>query len=493
MWFRALLAMLLLILPGCERAPDGDAIRGDLSGRLAESFADAFEIVTLSRRGSARDIAAPAGESRRIVYFDVSIRAQKDIDLGSWDTPGAASLVSTLGAGPKGVSGVRSGGNKAGDEIRAHGSALYRWDGTRWQNVAASAFVPPKAPVTDNQAARPTSERLIAALQSTLRSLPPGTSPVNAAIVEEELQRAVTNIHSRLARMEHGVAIAAGPEQGQYLSFVRALTTRGMQSRLSITSLITAGSVENIELLRSGNVLFALAQGDVAALAFEGTGPFARHGRASELRALGSLYIEPVHVIVPRDSPIRAIADLAGCRVNLGPVGSGSRITGLKILDAHGVTGDRIGRIEGLTLAPALAALRAGRTDAVMEVIGLPSHEIRNAFATLPLRLVPLDHSVIDRLTRDDRAYIATLVPPGAYPRIETSVSTIGVAAILMTTADLTSAEAEATTEFVYTAGDLVEHGSAQGAQINRRTARLGLTIPMHEGAERALADLDNR
>jgi TRAP transporter TAXI family solute receptor len=487
------LVATVLILCGCDRAPDGDAITSDLSKRLAESFADAFEITALSRRGSAKDIAATAGESRRIVYFDVAIRARKDIDLGSWDTPGAASLVSTLGAGPKGVTGVRSEGNKTGDEIRAHGSALYRWDGARWQNIASAAFVPPRAPVTDNQAARPASEKLVAALQSTIRSLPPGTSPASSAVVEEELQRALNNIQARLARMQDGIAIAAGPERGQYLSFVRAITPPGAQKRVQITSLITAGSVENLKLLRSGDVLFALAQGDIAALAFAGVEPFAKEGPTPELRALGSLYIEPVHVIVLGESSIRAIADLADRRINVGPVGSGSRVTALKILEAHGIAQDRIGRIDGLTLAPSLAALREGRTDAVIEVIGLPSNEIRNAFAALPLRLVPLDYSVIERLTRDDRAYISTLVPPGAYPNADTSVSTVGVAAILTTTTELTSAEANAATQVIYTAADLVEHGSAQGAQVNRRTARLGLTIPMHEGAERALADLEKR
>jgi TRAP transporter TAXI family solute receptor len=485
-----LLAAILLFLPGCDRTPPGDAVKKDLAARLSESFADAFEITGLSRRGSAKDISAPAGETRRIVYFDASLRTRKDIDLGSWDTPGAASLVSTLGAGPKGITGVSSGGNKAGDEIRAHGSAVYQWDGKQWQNLAAASFVSPKAPVTDNQAARPPSELLIAALQATLRSLPAGTTPSSNAVIQEELQRAVNNIRARLTHLQEGIAIAAGPEQGQYLSFVKALTTTDTVKRVRITPLITAGSVENLKLLRSGEVLFALTQGDVAALAFAGAEPFGKEGAASDLRALGSLYVEPLHVIVLNGSPVRSIADLAGRRINVGPVGSGSRVTALRVLEAHGISRGQIRELGDLTLAPALAALRAGLTDAVIEVIGLPSDEIRSAFATLSLRLVPLDSAVIDRLTRDNRAYIATLVPPGAYPKLETSISTIGVAAILTTTADLTAAEAATATRFVYTVTDLVRRGSAQGAQVSWRKARTGMSIPLHEGAERALAEL---
>jgi TRAP transporter TAXI family solute receptor len=488
------LAAVLLALSACDRAPSSEAVARDLAARLSAAFGDAFEITEVSRRGAAKDITAAAGESRRIVYFDAALRARRDIDLGTWDTPGAASLVSLLGAGPKGLYGINSDGNKAGDVIRVHGSALYREEASAWRNVAAAGFQPPKAPVTDNQAPRPVSERLIAALQATIRSLPAGTTPASNAIIEDELQRAVNNIQARLSRAEDGIAMAAGPEQGQYLRIVRALRQQTAKERKPrVTPLVTAGSVENLKLLREGKVLLALAQGDIAALAFAGTGPFADQGPHSTLRALGSLYLEPLHVIVLRDSPVRTIADLAGRRVNIGAAGSGSRVTALDVLAAHGLAPDRLSTLGELALTPALAALRDGRIEAVIEVIGVPANEIRNAFATLPLRLVPLEPGAVDSLIRQSRAYIAAHILPGAYASLDAPVPTVGVAAILATTTDLTAAEAAFATRLVYTATGLVEAGSPQGAQVNLRTARAGVTIPMHEGAERALAELKAR
>jgi len=58
----------------------------------------------------------PAGETRRIVYYDAIFRVQKDTDFGAWDAPGMAALVSALGAGPKGVSGVQSVGVSSGPD-----------------------------------------------------------------------------------------------------------------------------------------------------------------------------------------------------------------------------------------------------------------------------------------------------------------------------------------------------------------------------------------
>ena len=72
--------------------------------------------------------------------------------------------------------------------------------------------------------------------------------------------------------------------------------------------LVTRGGEENLRLLRDGKVSLALAQGDAALEAYEGKGSFAGDGPHPALRAVGSLYPEPVHVLVRADSA----AGLAG-------------------------------------------------------------------------------------------------------------------------------------------------------------------------------------
>jgi len=111
----------------------------------------------------------------------------------------------------------------------------------------------------------------------------------------------------------------------------------------------------------------------------------------------------------------------------------------------------------------------------------------------LALRLVPLDAGAIRTLVGESNAYIAATIPTEAYSGVTSAIPTIGVAAILATTTVLTDAEAFSATRFVFTATDLVANGSPQGAQISPRTAQRGLTIPMHEGAARALAEIAPR
>ena len=49
--------------------------------------------------------------------------------------------MTAIGAGPRGVIGVNPDGNRAGDILRVHGSALYRRDGDAWILSGTKQFI----------------------------------------------------------------------------------------------------------------------------------------------------------------------------------------------------------------------------------------------------------------------------------------------------------------------------------------------------------------
>jgi TRAP-type uncharacterized transport system substrate-binding protein len=89
----------------------------------------------------------------------------------------------------------------------------------------------------------------------------------------------------------------------------------------------SAGTVENLELLKRGEVSLALVQGGSATDADRAT-----------LQSLGSLFLEAVWVFTPRTVPIRRLSELAGNRVAVGPIGSGTQLLAKLLLDANGVS-----------------------------------------------------------------------------------------------------------------------------------------------------------
>ncbi|MEN5167291.1 MULTISPECIES: TAXI family TRAP transporter solute-binding subunit [Achromobacter] len=491
---RYLLIALCLLLAACGRAPDTDALRADVERVLASTYGDGlFRITELKRMGSASDSTAPAGETRRVVYYDVELGVGRDIALGAWDQPGAASLVTLLGAGPRSISGVKSGGNQAGDRIVAHASAIYRQEGDDWKLVTPAGFKAAEAPSLDTGAPPPVTKRLLDTLDQITHSVAYSASSTAQHVVQQELERSVARINGRLARLQQGYPLAGGPDRGEYLAFARALSAVARTHQIRVAPLITSGGAENIALLRSGDAVVGLAQGDTARMAYEGRGPFASEGPFTGLRALGSLYPELVHVVVRDDPALRTIRDLKGKTIALGPEGSAVRATLENVLAAHGLQAGRDYKIADTPFAASLPALQAGTVDAAAQVIGVPATPLRDALTQAKLKLLPLDPAAIKSLTKADADLMPLEIAAGTYPNQPEPIPTIGTAALLLTTANLTRDEALMVVRAVYQTGqDLLAAGSTQGAQVSVANARRGLTVPLHDGAEEGLAALEH-
>ena len=481
-----LLATLVLAFAaaGCARGPDAEALKAGVAERLAQALpAGTVALAAFERRGSQADTKAPAGETRRILYFDADLKLERDFDFGAWDAPGVAGLVSALGAGPKGITGITSGGNRAGDVVRAHGTALYRRDGDRWVPVVSGGYFPSTAPAYATNAPQGAAA-MLEAMRKVVESVPRDAAPAQREAIEQELAAAYATIRGRLARAENGYAIAAGPEHGQYLRFAQALAAVAGER---VVPLITRGGEENLRLLREGKVSLALAQGDAALDAYEGKGSFAADGPHATLRAIGSLYPEPVHVLVRADAPFASVADFRDRRVAIGQQGSASRTTALRVLEAHGLGLKDIKPLE-LGLGEALVALRAKEADAVIQVIGVPADSIRDALTEIPLGLLPLSEPAVTRLAGAKAGYFAFTIPRGTYANQREEVRTIATAALLAAGADLSATEVEALTGLVFGKGrDFAARGSAQGTQVSAGTARAGLPVPLHVAAAKAL------
>ena len=486
---RALLnALAVLAVAGCGAGPDEAALKKDVAERVTQALpAGTVTIAALERRGSQSDTKAPSGETRRIIYFDTELKLDRDFDFGAWDSPGVAGIVSALGTGPKGIVGVTSGGNKAGDLVLAHGTALYKREGDKWTPTVAAGFAPTDAPAYATAAAQGGAIGMIDQMRTVVQNVPKDLSPAARALIEQELAAANAAIRAAVARATQGYAIAAGPEHGQYFRFAQALAD---PKGIRIVPLITRGGEENLRMLREGKVSLALSQGDAALAAFEGKGNFAEDGPYATLRAVGSLYPEPVHVIVRGDNPAVSVSELTGRRIAVGQVGSASRTTALRVLEAHGLSAKNVQLLD-LPLNEALVGLRHKQVDAVIQVIGVPADSIRDALTDVSLRLVPLSERAVATLTASNAGYFAHTIPRGAYATQRQDVRTIATAALLLVGADLAESEVGAVTRYVFGPGrDFGARGSSQGTQVSAANARIGLPIPLHIAAAKALDGL---
>jgi hypothetical protein len=123
------------------------------------------------------------------------------------------------------------------------------------------------------------------------------------------------------------IRIASGAENGAYHAFAQEYAHLLAGDGITLEVIPTAGTVDNLELLKRGEVSLALVQGGSAT-----------ESDRADLQSLGSLFLEAVWVFKPRMSPIRQLNELAGKRVAVGPIGSGTQLLAKQLLGANGVS-----------------------------------------------------------------------------------------------------------------------------------------------------------
>jgi TRAP transporter TAXI family solute receptor len=172
------------------------------------------------------------------------------------------------------------------------------------------------------------------------------------------------------------ISMAAGPRDGAYYRFARDYAERLAGDGITLDVVTTMGSVENLELLRRGDVSLAFVQGGTAS-----------EQDRRELQALGSLFLEPVWVLTRSTETTDRLTGLAGRRIAIGSALSGTHRLAERLLEANGITAANA-TLETADTAEALRRLSSGTLDAAMFVAAAEAPFLRNVLADPSLALL---------------------------------------------------------------------------------------------------------
>ncbi len=180
----------------------------------------------------------------------------------------------------------------------------------------------------------------------------------------------------------------------------------------TVTVQETNASVDNMQLLASGQAQLAFGLGDVVSDAANGENTFTE---PLPICSLGNIYNNFTHVFTTAGTGITSIEDLRGKRVSPGAVGSASEVTADRIMQAAGLDPQADIERAQLGVAETVAAIQDGTVDAGFWSGGLPTGAIVELANNADLVLIPTAEYVDEMAQQYGDYYFAEDIPANTY------------------------------------------------------------------------------
>lgn len=286
------------------------------------------------------------------------------------------------------------------------------------------------------------------------------------------------------------ITIGSGSTSGLYyptaVGMARILTEADVGLRANARS--TGASVFNANAIGEGSMQMGLMQNNIAYYAYNGTGVEAfENNKIENLRGLIGLYPEAIHILAREDADIDSVADLAGKRVYVGDVGSGTEQDAMNIMGAFDVTVDDLQSAVRGSSGDAVGLLRDDRIAAMFYTVGLGSSAIVEAAQTAPITVISISEEQLGQLQEEYDFYTPFTIPGGTYPGVDEDVQTVTLKAMLGVSAELSEDDAYTFMNTVFNEHLDAFYNDIQNPNLDKfftvETGLEGMSIPLHPGA----------
>jgi len=304
----------------------------------------------------------------------------------------------------------------------------------------------------------------------------------------------VTAADAQAQKKRQFIAIGTGGPTGVYFATGNAICRlvhktaaegrkTGRKHGIRCSAPSTGGSTYNIGQIRQGELDFGVAQSDWQYHAYNGSSKF-KGNQYKKLRAVFSVHPEPFQIIVGKDSGINGWNDLKGKRVNIGNPGSGQRGTMEVLMRAHGTSKGDFKVATELTSTEQSKALCDGKIDAYGYTVGVPNAGVAIATDGCGAKIINLNGGAEKKLVNDNPFYAFATIPKGTYKTSDADVTTFGVKATFVTSADVDENLVYEVTRSVFE--NIADFRKLHPAFRNldpKKMIKDGLSAPLHPGA----------
>ena len=261
------------------------------------------------------------------------------------------------------------------------------------------------------------------------------------------------------------------------------------KQKISMSAINSAGSGENVRLLREGEAQFAIIQGLFGHYAATGTGPVKADGPQKDLRSVSMLWQNVEQFVVSADAAktgtIEDVVALKGQSLALGKKNSGTIGSNATILAEFGVDINTDFSLVHGGYGPSADAVADGKAVGMGTPAGVPTGAVTKLFASKgeDVKLLSFTDEQAAKADGGKGLWTKFVIPAGTYPGQKDDVNTIAQPNFLATHASVDEDAVYMITKTMYENLPFLNaiHPATKAMAIERAIA--GLPVPLHAGA----------
>lgn len=304
------------------------------------------------------------------------------------------------------------------------------------------------------------------------------------------------NSHAADGKTDKNYILATASTGGTYYPVGVAVSTLikvklQADKKIGMSAISSAGSGENIKLMRDNEAQFSILQGLYGYYAWSGQGPLAQDGPQKNLRSISMLWQNVEHFAVKLDF-VRTgdMSDLVALRnkwFSMGQRNSGSEGSGVYILERLGFSPSSDFQIASIDYGSNASAIRNGSIDGMNIPGGPPVSAVAEAYKSLGKDLTVLNFTdeQLNAVNSGYPLWHRFIISPGTYPGQDREIATIAQPNFLAVRDDVDEEAVYLIVKTIYANLPFLHiiHSANEAMSLDKAIA--GLPVPLHPGAAR--------
>lgn len=280
------------------------------------------------------------------------------------------------------------------------------------------------------------------------------------------------------------LTISTGSSGGTYYALGAAMSNAWSSDmdNVTINSISSGGSTENMNLLNAGEVQLGLSMNSIADNCYNGEGGYEATGAQTNFKTIGVVYPEVFQIVAGADTGATTVSDLAGLSVAIGPVGSGTATSSEIVFESAGLDISSDISLERDSFSDAVTKMQDNLLDASCAVLSVPASSITELETVKKVNFIDISDEELSNIQKEFPYFSRFVIPAGMYSNTE-DINTITCQAALYCATDLDDEIVYSITKSLYENAEQVALAHTAGAYIDIATALDGITTPLHAGA----------